>query len=334
MRAPLVLSILAALLCALVATAQDAPPAAEDAAEQARRARVIARVGEARITVGDIEDHIAEQAPFLRERYRDREAMTELVESLVRFELLAREAERRDYDEDPDVREATSQAAVQQLIRRRFDEVITPASMPASDVVAYYEGHPEEFTRPELRRASHVLVATRERADALLLQARAADAAGFRSIAQEQSLDAETRVRGGDLRYFDAQGRSPSAAEAEVHAAIARATFALAEVGDVSDPIEVDGQWSLVKLTGTRPAQHRSLDEAAEPIRLRLWRERRQAAIDELIERLRNELRVETHDELMRSIQMDEPERIAGPDEDGTSDEGEEAPAADPHESE
>lgn len=308
---------------------QPAEPApARTPEDEARRARVVARVGEVRITLGEVEDQIARQSPFMRARYRDPAQLRELVQNMVRFELLAREAERQGFGDDPEVREATAQSSVQQYVRERFDERITPDSISAEDVRAFYDAHPEEFSRPELRRASHILLATREEAQEMLGRVRDADARTFRQFAQERSLDAESRARGGDLRYFDAEGRGTNTTDPTVEAALARAAFALDEVGEISEPIEVGGQWSLVKLTGRRPAEHRSVEEASPSIRLRLWRERRQQAIDEVVERLRTQAAVEVHYDRMRPIRMDPPERLAGEDEHAERDEAEDEAAA------
>jgi peptidyl-prolyl cis-trans isomerase C len=305
----------------------ETPPTPED---ETRRARVIARIGDVRITIGDVEDQIGRQSPFMRARYRDPVQLRQLVDNMIRYELLAREADRRGLGTDPEVREATAQSAVQQLIRQRFDAQITPEGIPMADVQAYYDAHPEEFSRPEVRRASHILVATRDDASALLPELRAADARRFRQIAQERSLDAESRARGGDLRYFDAEGHSPNAADPVVQAELVRATFALGEVGDVSEPVEVAGQWSIVKLTGRRPAEHRSVEQAAPSIRLRLWRERRQGAIDAYVAQLRERAHVEVEYDRMRPIRMEPPERMSDEDEESASDESDEAPPEDP----
>src|SRR5690606_27508016 len=119
--------------------AQPTPPAELSAEDRARRAKVVAKVGDATITVGDVEDAVNQQSPFLRVRYRDRAKLRELVEGMVRFELLAREAERAEMDDDPEVVRVAKQNAVQQLIRRDFDERITPESIPEADVRAYYD---------------------------------------------------------------------------------------------------------------------------------------------------------------------------------------------------
>jgi peptidyl-prolyl cis-trans isomerase C len=321
MRRALIATILSAIACtiALGALAQEdtgeppPPPPPErvySSEDVARRAKVVAKVGDAEISIGDVEDAINEQSPFLRARYRDPAALREFVDGLIRFELLARAAEREDADEDPEVQRAVKQNAVQQLIRRDFDEQITPESIPEADVRAYYDAHPEEFNRDELRRAAHIQVATRAEALALLPRVQAADAREFRIIARDESVDPETRLRGGDLRYFDREGQPRNERDPRLHAALATASFALGEVGDVSpEPIQVGERWSIVKLTGLRPAEHRPFEAAAPTIRLRLWRERRQTGLEEFVERLRGQAGVWTDYDRLRPIRLDPPAR-------------------------
>lgn len=311
------LSGLTALLSvvAFVAAAQTAEPAPQEAGEsdpaaatEARRARVYARVGDATVTVGDIEDAINKQSPFLRARYRDRAKLRELADSLVRFELMAAAAEREGYGDHPAVVRAVQQDIVQELIRVEIDARITRESISDEDVRAYYESHREEFSRPEMVRASHILLDSREAAEALLPQAREADARTFRQLVRQHSIDTETKLRGGDLRYFDREGRAAGAREDDppVDPALVEAAFALTEVGAVSpEPVQVGEHWSIVKLTGRRPAEVRTLEQVADGIRLRLWRERRQQAVEELVRRLRQENPPEIHEERARAIRLD-----------------------------
>ncbi|MCB9631490.1 MAG: peptidyl-prolyl cis-trans isomerase [Sandaracinus sp.] len=286
------------------------PAAVRSEADEARRARVYATIGDVRITVGRIEDEIAAMSPFLRARYRDAAKLRELADSLVRFELLAREAESAGYGDRPVVTRSVKQAIVQNLIKTEFDERITRESVTAEEVQAYYDAHAEEFGRPEMVRASHVLLATREEAQALLEEARAADARQFRELARRHSIDTETKLRGGDLRYFTRNGLPAGAREDDtpVDPAIVEATFSLGDVGSVvTEPIAVGEHWSLVKLTGRRAAEQRTVEQASEGIRLRLWREKRQHAIDEFVDGLRRDHPPEIHADRMRPIRLDNP---------------------------
>ena len=283
-----------------------APPSSDDAA---RRAQVVARVGDVTITLGQVEDEVNHQSPFMRVRMRSGTALRDHVTEMIRMELLAREAARRGYGDDREVTDAVRQTSVQLLIRHDFDERITAASIPADDVRAYYEEHPAEFSQPEMRRASQLGLATRLEADALIEEARAADARAFRVLVTDHSVDAETRIRGGDLRYFDAEGHTPNAADPDVPLEAAHAAFALTSVGDVSDVIAEGSRFAIVELTGIRAAEHRTLSEADAAIRTRLWRTTRQAALETFVDGLRERIHTEVFYDLMRGIHMEAPER-------------------------
>ncbi|MBX3275466.1 MAG: peptidyl-prolyl cis-trans isomerase [Sandaracinaceae bacterium] len=286
------------------------------AEDVARRARQVARVGDVRITVGDVEDAVNEQSPFVRVRYRDPAELEELVRGMVRFELLSRAAARAGLGDDPEVRRAAKTNAVQQLIRRDFDERNTVDAVPRADVQAYYDAHPEEFNTPEMRRAAHIRVASREEALRLLPQARAADTRAFRELAREHSTDPETRLRGGDLRYFDREGRPRNQRDPRVDEGLAAAAFALSEAGETAaEVVAVGDEWSIVRLTSVRPAEVRTYEQAEPTIRLRMWRQSRQGGIEGFVTRLRREAGLENIDyDLLRRITLDEPARE---DEDG-----------------
>src|SRR5687768_15844016 len=85
------------------------PPAQLSAEDRARRAKVVAKIGDVRLTVGEVEDAINAQSPFLRTRYRDPARLQEFVDNMVRFELLAREAERRRYGDNEIVSRSVGQ---------------------------------------------------------------------------------------------------------------------------------------------------------------------------------------------------------------------------------
>lgn len=288
----------------------EAPaPAPTSPDEAARRAQVVARVGDVTITLGQVEDEVNHQSPFMRTRFRTGTALREHVEEMIRIELLAREAARRGFGDDPEVTDAVRQTSVQLLIRHDFDDRITAASIPADDVREYYEQHPAEFNQPEMRRASQIVLATRLEADAIAEEARHADARAFRQLVTQHSVDTETRIRGGDLRYFDAEGHTPNAADPTVPIEAVHAAFALEHVGDVSEVIEEGSRFAIVELTGLRAAEHRELAQADAAIRTRLWRTTRQAALETFVDGLRERIHTEVFYERMRGIRMEAPER-------------------------
>ena len=87
-------------------------------------------------------------------------------------------------------------------------------------------------------RASHILVRTKEDAEILLKQIRSGK--DFAEIASRFSL-CPSGKSGGDLGFFG-------------HGVMVQpfdeAAFALSEIGDVSEPVETQFGWHLIKLTG------------------------------------------------------------------------------------
>lgn len=305
----LALAVAGTLGLAAPLLAQDA--AADPAAgpDDARRDAVYARFDDFAVTVGDVEDAIAAFPPSVRERFRDPEEVRLFARSLVEFELLAREGIRRGLDRDPEIRAVARRAAVQQLLRRDFDDRFTADSVSTEDARAYFEAHRDEFGRPELRRASHILLATREEAVKLLAEARAMDTNGFRATARGNSLDAATKQRGGDLRFFAEDGTLPRSKDPAVEEALARAAFALEAVGDVyPEPIPVGDRFSLLMLTGRRAPETRTFEQLEGNLKLRIARDRREAAVDALIRELRQKTPPETvPDALAFELTLPEP---------------------------
>ena len=65
--------------------------------------QVVAQVGDEVITVGDVQERINKQSPFIRARYTTLDKKKEFLDNLVRFEVMAGEAQKRGYDKDPEV---------------------------------------------------------------------------------------------------------------------------------------------------------------------------------------------------------------------------------------
>ena len=93
------------------------------------------------------------------------------------------------------------------------------------EVRQVFDANPAQFARQEMVRARHILVDTREQAEAL--RAQILDGADFAQLAREHSTDPGSGPNGGDLGWF---GRGVMVAPFE------EAAFAL-PVGRVSEPV-------------------------------------------------------------------------------------------------
>ncbi len=284
-------------------------------AEQA--SQVLAKVGDETITVGEFAERLADQSPYLRARYNTPERRREFLENMVRFELLAQEAERRGLDELPEVQRLQKQMMIQQLMREQFEDRIQLDDITDEEVREYYEANRSEFHTPEQVRASQIRFTDRAKAQRVLTQLKDApdDMDLWRRMAQENDTDPATRgARHGDLRFFSQDG-SRGEGQDPIPAPVAEAAFGIQRIGQLHpELVEVDGAFYIVKLTGRRAALHRSLEEASRPIRNRLWRQKRETSVEELVTRLRTEAEVEENPGVLEAVRIDAPEgEMAGP---------------------
>jgi peptidyl-prolyl cis-trans isomerase C len=275
---------------------------------EAQANEVLAKVGDRTITVGELADRLASQSPYLRARFESPERRKEFLDNLIRFELLVYEAKRRGYADRPEIVRARRNAMIQQLVKKEVDEPLESQEITDEEVKAVYEANPLEFDRPAQVRASDIFSVDRSRAKTLLASAKKTDLAGFRRLAREQSEDETTKADGGDLRFFEASG------EGEPPFAIREAAFSLDTVGAVyHELIEEGGGYHIIMLTGKRPGLTRTYEQAKRAIRHKLTRERKDAAMEKLTERLRNEIEVEVDYDALKSIEVDVSDLPKGP---------------------
>lgn len=128
-------------------------------------------------------------------------------------------------------------------------------------------------TRAEHINARHILLATREEAETVLMQLRAG--ADFAALAQRYSQDAYTRDRGGDLGYVPRGILTSPEVEA--------AAFAL-QPGQISDVIRSSLGYHIVQVVDRVPDQEISADN------LRLLRDR---AVREWLDGLRQQAEIQ-----------------------------------------
>ncbi len=111
----------------------------------------LARIGGRAITAADLDHQIARMPSPQREQHAGPAKRKELLDRMIRFELLAIEAERRGHASDPEILRAHKQQMIAAMVR----EDAPPAT--DSEAEAYYRGHYAEFHRPDdfrLRRSS------------------------------------------------------------------------------------------------------------------------------------------------------------------------------------
>lgn len=263
----------------------------------------LAKVDDIVITVGELQERLNRQSPYIRNRYTSLEQKKEFLDSLIRFEVLAKEAQRRGFDQDPEVIRTMKQVMIQKLMKDEFEVKVTPDSITEAEIQTYYDTHLSEFVKPEEVRASAVVLKSKAQAERVATEA-AGDAGktnkGFRELVAKYTDEGEdTKLRGGDLRYMAADNT-------DWPKAVVAATFALANTGDVSGVIDAgDGTWWVLKQTGRRKAMTRTLADAAQQIRNKLYREKRVDAQKQFIDGLRAKAKISVDDANLAKVKID-----------------------------
>src|SRR5262245_10416423 len=115
--------------------------------ESVDQGQVVAKVDESVITVGDVQERMNKQSPFVRAKYTTPEKKKEFLDSLIKFEVLANEAERRGYDKDPEVARVMKQQMISKFLQKDFESKLKVEDVPDADVEKYYTEHPAEFNQ-------------------------------------------------------------------------------------------------------------------------------------------------------------------------------------------
>jgi parvulin-like peptidyl-prolyl isomerase len=195
---------------------------------------------------------------------------------------------------------------VQQMMKEMFDDKgVKLSDISDAEIKAYYDANPAEFHKPEQRRASHILFKDKAKAEGALkkLQAAPEDMELFRKLAEQQNEDAETKPRFGDLRFFS---REPQPGEVGPPKPVRDAAFTLAKTGELyAQVIQSDQGFHVLKLTGERAALDRSLQDARRLIQNRLWRKKREDAIEKFVTELRGKGDIKENLALLSQVKVD-----------------------------
>ena len=142
---------------------QRAPTAPPQSAEELKTP--LAKIDDVTITLGEFQERINRQSPYIRARYTSLEQKKEFLDSLVRFEVLAKEAYRRGLDKDPEVVRTMKQVMIQKLMRDEFDAKVTADTVADAEMKAYYDANLAEYVKPEEVRVSAIILKNKAQAE-------------------------------------------------------------------------------------------------------------------------------------------------------------------------
>jgi parvulin-like peptidyl-prolyl isomerase len=257
------------------------------------RGALVARIGKVLLHQDDVQRAMAREPGASPERFASPKARRDFIDGLIRFELLAQAADRAGLTKDPDAVHALQQIAVTKLVNRTLGAVAAPETLPQADVEREYQARQaSDFTLPPAAQVRHIRISDSKLAERIATQAKALapeDDSAFAGLAAKSSEDSATRASGGDLGFIDKNSR--------LAPALVSAALSMKAPGEVVGPIAVDSGYEILRLVTLRAAAVSPFSSVEEPIRQRMYRERRAQALEDYIARLRKETNVEVVDQ-------------------------------------
>jgi peptidyl-prolyl cis-trans isomerase C len=284
------------------------------------------------ITADEFKARLEEQSPFMRARYNTLERKKEFLDNLVRFEVLAREAERKKLQDDPEVKDTLRKIMVQKLVQRRFNDPAAASAVPDADVQKFYDEHSAEFHRPKRVRAALIVLqapaGSPDRAKKLsaakkalaLLQAPPADPKAaavkkpgqpaekesikpgdpqaFAKLVAELSDDVASKSAGGDIGLKTAEE-----IEKAYSRELADAVVGLKQ-GEISGVIEGPQALYIAKATLVQDEVNRTLEQVKPQIVARLSREKKAKEFDEWMKTLKDSAGVKVDEKALDAIEV------------------------------
>jgi parvulin-like peptidyl-prolyl isomerase len=295
-------------------TAADAGPTSRGSGSLTPElaARVLAKVGDRTITLGDYVAVLERMDQFDRLRYQSPARRKELLDEMINIELLAQEATEKGYDKDPVAQEELRQVLRDAMLAESRKQAQKPGDIPIAEVRAYFDAHRADYRDPERRRVSAIVLKDEAQAQALLKQARGKgqpSATEWGELVRRHSLDPQAKANLpvdllGDLGIVSPPG-DPRGENPRIPDPVRVAAFQLKAVGDVAEaPVRVADKVYLVRLTGKTEARERAFEEAERVIRVKLAEDKLRAGEKALLAELRKEIPVEIDDKALSEVRV------------------------------
>lgn len=173
----------------------------------------------------------------------------ETLEDMIHERILALEAIRRGLDQTDEARRRIA-AEREAIMSNILVETVVAEAVTEDVLRRMYDEQSKILELGDEVSARHIVVATREDADAIVKDLQAGK--DFAQLALDRSIDELTRYEGGDLGYFGRKKLTIPELE--------RRAFE-AKVGEIAPPFRTELGWHVLKVEGRRAEQPPTFEE-------------------------------------------------------------------------
>ena len=194
----------------------------------------------------------------------------QVLDALVSGEVVAQQAAKDGVDKDKDVQSMLAMARLEILQRAMQAKYLKDKTPTDAELRAEYDTQIGQMQKTEYH-ARHILVQTKERADAILAMLK--NGGNFAKVAAKESLDS-SKAQGGDLGWF-----SPSS----MVKPFADAVMALKKGETTSAPVQTQFGFHIIKLEDTREVAPPPFEQTKQQISQFVMARKFKAYTDELL---------------------------------------------------
>jgi peptidyl-prolyl cis-trans isomerase D len=204
---------------------------------------------------------VAENLVRINEQQRETSQALIQIEQFMPQARIEATAIKDYYEKNRDEFKLPEQARLEYVVLSA-ENLAAQLTVSEEEIAAYYKEHASQFGQMEERQASHILIgmaataSTAERTAALekarkVLQEAKQNPDNFAQLAKQYSQDTGSAAQGGDLGYF---GRGAMVKPFD------DAAFNM-KAGEISDLVQSDFGYHIIKMAAIKPAQLRSLQD-------------------------------------------------------------------------
>ncbi len=246
--------------------------------------KVVAKVDGAPVTDKDLATlmtNLGQQLAQVPEGARKRAALDRLID----MRILAAEADKEGLGKSPEF-QARLDTIRQQLLITEFVKTKVEAGITEEMVKARYDKEAAGFAPPEELRARHILVKTKEEAEAIIKELDGG--ADFAKIATDKSQDPGSAAKGGDLDYFAAGDMVAPFEEAAQKLKIGEYT---------KEPVQTQFGFHVIKLEDRRKQPVPEFDKVKDQIKQTVVGEK----FTETLQGLKKDVKIDIDEEALKA---------------------------------
>ncbi len=210
---------------------------------------------------------------------------------IIRNEFLTQEAKRRGLENDPVVQKETRHWEDEYIFSFLWHDIQDTIHISEEQVKAFFEKHRSRYWLPDQVRVQEILVPTRSEAEQIIKRLKSEE--DFIELAKRYSLRKTSSSINGDLGWISRRQMGNISATA----------FRL-NIAEISNPIKVEGGFSVIKVLGKRHQRNKTYEEAKPELMADVRRQMSETIYNQWVERLKSKTKIQINDSLINKINI------------------------------